>query len=211
MGYNKREKVKLVVEFFQRPQQQFLPRPEGRHVAVLLQQDAVERALVVDVAPRHQDVLAAAAQVGAVAHVLHPQELAVLQAEAVARVSSPWYSFPRTRPRNTGEEEEEVSSGGRVQLETREATTLTKVLLAVLSLAFPPTFDPPTLPTMPCRGQKPQIRWRMRKEVPVVLLPLQTGQDGQVGALVGALMGVLVGGALMGAQVERLAGRLHRP
>jgi len=65
----------------------------------------------------------------------------------------------------------------------------------------------------------------MRKEVPVVLLPLQTGQDGQVGALVvGALVGALVVGVLLGAlvvgalvgvlvgaQVERLAGRLHRP
>lgn len=70
-------------ESLQRPQQLVLAGPVRHHVAVLLQQDAVQRVLVVDVAPHHQDVLAALAQLGAVAHVGHPQELAVLQAEAV--------------------------------------------------------------------------------------------------------------------------------
>lgn len=66
------------------PQQRVLPGAVRRGVAVLLQQDAVQRALVVDVAADHQHVLPALLQAGAVAHVGDPQELPVLQAEAVA-------------------------------------------------------------------------------------------------------------------------------
>lgn len=74
----------VAAESLQRPQQLVLPGPVGNHVAVLLQQDAVQRALVVDVATRHHDVLPPQLQQGAVAGVGSPQELAVLQAEAIA-------------------------------------------------------------------------------------------------------------------------------
>lgn len=66
------------------PQQLVLSGPVRRHVAVLLQQDPVQRALVVDVATHHQDVLLPRLQVGTVAQIGGPDELAVLQAEAVA-------------------------------------------------------------------------------------------------------------------------------
>lgn len=64
-------------------QQLVLSGPVGAHVAVLLQQDPVQRALVVDVAAHHQHVLLPRLQAGAVTQVGGPDELAVLQAEAV--------------------------------------------------------------------------------------------------------------------------------
>lgn len=70
-------------ESFVLPQQLVLSGPVGRHVAVLLQQDAVQRALVVDVTAHHQDVLLPRLQARTVAQVGGPDELAVLQAEAV--------------------------------------------------------------------------------------------------------------------------------
>lgn len=71
-------------ESLQWPQQLVLPGPVGNHEGVLLQQDAVQRALVVDVAARHHNVLLPQLQQGAVTGVGSPQELAVLQTEAVA-------------------------------------------------------------------------------------------------------------------------------
>lgn len=80
----RRPRSSVAAESLERPQQLVLPGSVRNHVAVLLQQDAVQRALVVDVTTRHQDVLPPFLQLGAVAHVGGPQELAVLQAEAVA-------------------------------------------------------------------------------------------------------------------------------
>lgn len=53
-------------------------------VAVLFQQYAVESVLVVDMTTGHNDVLAALIELWTVTDVGHPQELPVLQAEAVA-------------------------------------------------------------------------------------------------------------------------------
>lgn len=65
------------------PQQVVLAGPVRHHEAVLLQQDPVQRALVVDVTTHHQDVLLPRLQAGTVAQVGGPEELPVLQAEAV--------------------------------------------------------------------------------------------------------------------------------
>lgn len=70
-------------QLLQRLEQAVLARAVRLHVAVLLQQDAVQRALVVDVPSHHQHVLTALLHCGAVAHVGHPQELTVLQTVAV--------------------------------------------------------------------------------------------------------------------------------
>ena len=67
----------------QRSQQFVLSGSVRHHVAVLLQQDAVQRVLVVNVTTHHHYILFPVLQVGAVAQIRGPQELPVLQAEAV--------------------------------------------------------------------------------------------------------------------------------
>ena len=73
----------VAAESFERPQQFVLSGSVRNHVAVLLQQDAVQRVLVINVATHHHYVLFPLLQVGAVTHIGGPQELPVLQAEAV--------------------------------------------------------------------------------------------------------------------------------
>lgn len=73
----------VAAESFERPQQLVLSGSVRHHVAVLLQQDAVQRVLVVNVTTHHEDILLPHVQVRTVADVRGPQELSVLQAEAV--------------------------------------------------------------------------------------------------------------------------------
>lgn len=73
---------------------------------------------------------------GAVAQIRDPEELPVLQAEAVP----------------VGVEDLDVVTRllACVQL-PEDSASENKVLLAILSLAFPSTFNPQTFPTMPSR------------------------------------------------------------
>lgn len=73
----------VTTQILQGAQQSVLSRFIGYRVAVLLHQYPVQRLLVVNVATHHQYILAPFLQRGAVTHVGHPQELAVLQAEAI--------------------------------------------------------------------------------------------------------------------------------
>lgn len=73
----------VAAESFERSQQFVLSGFVRHRVALLVQQNAVERVLIVNVTTNHQDILFPLLQVRAVAHVGDPQELPVLQAEAV--------------------------------------------------------------------------------------------------------------------------------
>lgn len=132
------------------PQLGVFAGPVGRHVAVFLQQDAVQRVLVVDVPPHHQHVLPALLQVGAVAHVGDPQELAVLQAVAVAVGVDDLDVVARLLP--------------AVQL-PHDFASEHEVPQTILPPALPAAADSSTLPTMPSRRG-------VRQEVSV--LSLQT-------------------------------------
>lgn len=92
--------------------------------------------LVVNVTTRHQYILFPLLQVGAVAQIRDPQELPVLQAEAVP----------------VGVDDLDVVTRllAFVQL-PKDSAPENKVLQAILSLAFPPAFNPLTFPTMPSR------------------------------------------------------------
>lgn len=166
----------VAAESLERSQQFVLSGSVRHHVALLLQQDAVQRLLIVNVATHHQYILFPLLQVGAVAHIRDPQELPVLQAEAV--------------PIGVDDLDVVARLLASVQL-PEDSGPENKVLLAILSLAFPSTFNSLTFPTM-------LARWKLRQEVSVVLLPLQAGQDG----LVRVLPAVVVG---------RLTWWFHRP
>lgn len=123
----------VVAESFEGSQQFFLSGSVRHNVTLLLQQDTVQCLLVVDVAAHHQYVLFSLLQVGAVTHVRDPQELPVLQAEAVAVGVENLDVIPRLL--------------ASVQLSEHPGTE-NKVLLAILSLALPSTFNSMTFPTM---------------------------------------------------------------